>query len=41
MFNHYPTRVFGLGRKGHNFAELVQIKVEDLVISLPFQVGAT
>jgi|ERR1700730_17783516 hypothetical protein len=39
MFNHHPACAFGLSRRVHNFAELVQIEIEYLVIALPFQVN--
>jgi hypothetical protein len=34
-FNHHPACVFGLRCTGYNFAETVQIEIEDLVIALP------
>jgi hypothetical protein len=40
MFNHHPACVFGLRCTGYNFAETVQIEIEDLVIALPSQVDA-
>jgi len=38
MFNHHPACVFGLPCTGYDFAETVQIELEDLVIASPSQV---
>ena len=33
-----PTRRFGLGFTLHNFTELIQIEIRDVVITTPFQI---
>ena len=33
-----PTRRFGLGFTLHNFTELIQLEIRDVVITLPFQI---
>jgi hypothetical protein len=38
LLDDHPTRRFALGFTLHNFAELIQIEISDVVITMPFQI---